>query len=64
MRSHPRTDLFSTDPTFRGDLPVYDLVVTLTGLDMARIKKGKMSRSNTGYAYGVFSWLQFIFLKH
>ena len=56
--------MFSTDPTFRGNLPVYDLVVTLTGLDMARIKKGKMSRSNTGYAYGVFSWLQFIFLKH
>ena len=27
------------------------MVVTLTGLDMARMKKGKMSRSNTGYAY-------------
>ena len=27
------------------------MVVTLTGLDMARMKNGKMSRSNTGYAY-------------
>jgi len=35
----------------RSNLPVYDMVVTLTGLDMARMKNGKMSRSNTGYAY-------------
>ena len=30
---------------------MYDMVVTLTGLDMARMKNGAMSRSNTGYAY-------------
>jgi len=35
----------------RSNLPRFDMVVTLTGLDMARMKKGKMSRSNTGYAY-------------
>ena len=35
----------------RSNLPVYDMVVTLTGLDMARMKDGRMSRSNTGYAY-------------
>ena len=49
---------FRGHPTFysfvifsRSNLPVYDMVVTLTGLDMARMKNGKMSRSNTGYAY-------------
>jgi len=35
----------------RSELPVFDMVVTLTGLDMARMKSGEMSRTNTGYAY-------------
>ena len=35
----------------RPELPIYDMVVTLTGLDMSRMKDGKMSRSNSGYAY-------------
>ena len=43
--------IISREIDSRPGLPQYDVVVTLTGLDMARMKKGKMSRSNTGYAY-------------
>ena len=35
----------------RAKLPVYDMVVTLTGLDMARMKNGQMTRATAGYAY-------------
>ena len=35
----------------RSSLPVYDMVIALTGLDMARRKRGRMSRSTAGYAY-------------
>ena len=38
-------------PCTRKVLPVYDMVVTITGLDMARRKKGRMSRATAGYAY-------------
>ena len=30
---------------------MYDMVITITGLDMARRKRGRMSRSTAGYAY-------------
>ena len=36
---------------FRSDLPIYDVVVTMTGLDMTRMKKGKRIRATSGYAY-------------
>ena len=49
INDHGRPRVIST--CFRSNLPRFDMVVTLTGLDMARMKKGKMSRSNTGYAY-------------
>ena len=39
------------------------MVVTLTGLDMARMKKGKMSRSNTGYAYVGGACVRNVYLK-
>jgi len=35
----------------KAKLPVYDMVVTLTGLDMARMKNGQMTRATAGYAY-------------
>ena len=35
----------------RESLPQYDMVVTLTGLDLARKKNGRMTRATTGYAY-------------
>ena len=30
---------------------MYDMVVAVTGLDMARKKKGRMDRATAGYAY-------------
>ena len=39
------------------------MVVTLTGLDMARMKNGKMSRSNTGYAYVGGACVRNVYLK-
>ena len=43
--------LIMTIPCFRRKLPVYDMVVAVTGLDMARKKKGRMDRATAGYAY-------------
>lgn len=40
-----------TVPCSRRKLPVYDMVVAVTGLDMARKKKGRMDRATAGYAY-------------
>ena len=48
---------------FRSELPIYDMVVTLTGLDMARMKSGKMSRSNAGYAYVGGACVKNVYLK-
>ena len=31
---------------------MYDIVITMTGLDMARMKKGVRIRATSGYAYG------------
>ena len=47
----------------RPELPVYDMVVTLTGLDMARKKAGKMSRATSGYAYVGGACVRNVYLK-
>ena len=39
------------------------MVVTLTGLDMVRKKSGKMSRSNSGYAYVGGACIRNVYLK-
>ena len=49
--------------SFRPELPIYDMVVTLTGLDMSRMKGGKMSRSNSGYAYVGGACVRNVYLK-
>ena len=35
----------------RADLPIYDIVITMTGLDMTRKKGGRRIKATSGYAY-------------
>ena len=42
---------------------MFDMIVTLTGLDMARLKAGKMSRANSGYAYVGGACVRNVYLK-
>ena len=47
----------------RADLPIYDIVVTMTGLDMTRMKGGRRIRATSGYAYVGGACVRNVYLK-
>ena len=56
--------LSSTNYMFsRADLPIYDIVVTMTGLDMTRMKGGRRIKATSGYAYVGGACVRNVYLK-